>query len=159
MPLNAVLKVPSKLKWFVLAQLLLVLFVISLVIAVFGGLSAGVGVFVFFTMLVVIPIWLYKIAALNCVSFTVTDGTLTINSGIFTKRSCAISFTQIQNVATTRGPLTAMFGLSELSVWTASPNQIRVEKGNTHHRPTGLLWLETANAEWMKNFILEKRAK
>ena len=52
-----------------------------------------------------------------------------------------------------------MFGLSELNVWTASPSQIRVQKGKTEHRPTGMLWLETANAEWMKNFILEKQAK
>jgi membrane protein YdbS with pleckstrin-like domain len=159
MPLNTELKLPSKLKWLVLAQLVLMSFAISLVVSLFGGRSAGVGVFTFFAVLVVLPLWLYKALALKCVSFTVTDGTLTINSGILIKRSNAISFAQIQNVSNTKGPLAAMFGLSELHVWTASPSQIRVQKGKTEHRPTGLLWLEAANAEWMKNFILEKRAK
>ena len=87
-----------------------------------------------------------------------TDGALTINSGIFVRRSNAISFAQIQNISNTTGPLAGIFGLSELHVWTASPSQIRVQKGITEHRPTGMLWLEAANAEWMKNFILEKRA-
>ena len=36
---------------------------------------------------------------------------------------------------------------------------VRVHNDKTEHRPTGMLWLESANAEWMKNFILEKREK
>jgi len=159
MPLNTELKLPAKLKWFVLAKLLLVSLIISLLVAMFGGRSAGVGVFITFDILVVLPLWVYKIVAFKCVSFTLTDGTLTINSGIVVRRSNAISFAQIQNVSNTKGPLAAMFNLAELNVWTASPAQIRVQKNRTEHRPTGMLWLEAANAEWMKNFILEKRAK
>jgi len=159
MPLNTELKLPSKLKWLVLVQLLIVSFVISFLVALLGGRSAGVGVFIFFTVLIVLPIWLYEVVAFKCVSFTVTDGALTINSGIFIKCSNAISFAQIQNISSTKGPIAALFGLSKLSVWTASPSQIRVQKGETEHRPTGLLWLEAASAEWMKNFILEKRAR
>jgi membrane protein YdbS with pleckstrin-like domain len=159
MPLNTELKLPSKLKWLVLAQLLLMSFAISFVVALFGGRSAGVGVFIFFTVLIVLPLWVYKIVAFKRVSFTLTDGALTINSGIVVRRSNAISFAQIQNVSNTKGPLAAMFDLAELSVWTASPAQIRVQKNRTEHRPTGMLWLEAANAEWMKNFILEKRQK
>jgi membrane protein YdbS with pleckstrin-like domain len=159
MPLNTELKLLSKLKWLALAQLLLLSFVISFVIALFGGGSAGVGFFTFFFVLIVLPLWLYKIVAFNRVSFTVTDGTLTINSGILIRRSNAISFAQIQNISNTKGPLAAMFNLAELNVWTASPAQIRVRKDRTEHRPTGMLWLETGNAEWLKNFILEKRAK
>ncbi len=159
MPLNTELKLPSKLKWLALVQLLLLSFAISFVISIFGGRSAGVGVFIFFTALVVLPLWLYKTVAFKRVSFTLTDGTLTINSGILIRRSNAISFAQIQNISNTKGPLAAMFNLSELNVWTASPAQIHVQKDKTEHRPTGMLWLETANAEWMKNFILEKQAK
>ena len=92
MPLNTELKLPSKLKWLVLAQLLLIFFTISFVIALFGGRSAGVGFFTFFFVLIVLPLWLYKIVAFNRVFFTVTDGTLTINSGILVRRSNAISF-------------------------------------------------------------------
>jgi membrane protein YdbS with pleckstrin-like domain len=157
MPLNTELKLPSKLKWLVLAQLLLLSFAISFVVAIFGGRSAGVGVFIFFTVLIVLPIWLYEVVAFKCVSFTVTNATLTVNSGILVKSSNAISFAQIQNISNTKGPLAAMFGLSKMNVWTASPSQIRVTKGETEHKPTGMLWLETTNAEWMKNFILEKR--
>ena len=146
-----------------LAQLLLMSFAISLLIALFGGLfggrSAGVGFFIFFFVLIVLPLWLYKVAAFKRVSFTVTDGTLTINSGILVRRSNAISFAQIQNISNTKGPPVAMFNLAELRVWTASPAQIRLQKDKMEHRPTGMLWLETANAEWMKNFILEKQAK
>ena len=80
MPLNTELKLPSKLKWLVLAQLLLVSLVISFVVAIFGGRSAGVGVFIFFVVLIVLPLWLYKVVAFKRVSFTVTDGTLTISS-------------------------------------------------------------------------------
>ena len=97
MLLNTELKLPSKLKWLVLAQLLLTSFAISFVIALFGGRSAGVSVFIFFAILIGLPIWLYKVIAFKCVSFTVTDGTLTINSGILIKRSNATSFAQIQN--------------------------------------------------------------
>jgi len=52
------LKLPSKLKWLVLAQLLLMSFAISLVVGLFGGRSAGVGVFTFFALLIVLPLWL-----------------------------------------------------------------------------------------------------
>ena len=142
-----------------LTQLLVVSFIVSFVIALFGGRTAGVGVFTFLFVLIVLPLWLYRIVAFNRVSFTLTDGTLTINSGILIRRSNAIAFAQIQNISNTKGPLAAMFDLSELHVWTASPAQIRVQKNKTEHRPTGMLWLETTNAEWMKNFILEKRAK
>lgn len=159
MPLNTSLKVPSKIKWLVLVQLLFLSLLISLPFGLFGGRSAGVGVFTFFTVLIVLPIWLYKVVAFKCVSFTVTDGTLTINSGILIRGSNAIAFAQVQNISNTKGPLSAMFDLSELRVWTASPSQIRFEKGTTYYRPTGILWLETANAEWMRNFILKKRAK
>jgi membrane protein YdbS with pleckstrin-like domain len=126
--------------------------------SLFGGRLAGVAVFAFFAVLIGLPIWLYNIVALTCVSFSVTEGTLTIHSGILVKRSNTIAFVQIQNISNTKGPLAAMFGLSELHVWTASPSQISVQKGTTEYRPTGLLWLETSNAEWMKRFILEKRA-
>jgi len=159
MPLNTELKLPKKLRWLVLVQLLLLALVISFPVALFGGGSAGVGVFIFFTVWIVLPIWLYKVASFNCISFTVTDGVLTINSGIIVKHSNTISFAQIQNITNTKGPITGWFGLSKLSVWTASPAQVRVQKGTTEHRPTGMLWLKTANAEWMKNFILDNRAK
>ena len=155
MPLNTELKLPSKLIWFVATQLLIVAFVIALFVALLGGLSAGVGVFFTFVVLFV-PLWFYQLVAFKCVSFTVTDATLTVNSGILIKSSNAISFAQIQNISNTKGPLAAMFGLSKMNVWTASPSQIRVTKGETEHKPTGMLWLETTNAEWMKNFILEK---
>ena len=113
-----------------------------------------------FTFVVLfVPLWFYKVVAFKCVSFTVTDATLTVNSGILIKSSNAISFAQIQNISNTKGPLAAMLGLSKMNVWTASPSQIRVTKGETEHKPTGMLWLETTNAEWMKNFILEKQAK
>ena len=155
MPLNTELKLPSKLIWFVATRLLIVAFVIALFVALLGGLSAGVGVFFTFVVLFV-PLWFYQLVAFKCVSFTVTDATLTVNSGILIKSSNAISFAQIQNISNTKGPLAAMFGLSKMNVWTASPSQIRVTKGETEHKPTGMLWLETTNAEWMKNFILEK---
>ena len=158
MPLNTSLKLPSNLTWLVLTQLLLAFGGISLLLALIGGRAIGFGFFMFFAIVIVLPIWMYELIAFKYVSFSVAEGMVTIDSGIIFKHSNSISFAQVQNVTNTRGPIASSFGLSKVSIWTASPEQIRIQKNDTEHRPTGVLWLETAHAEWIKKFILEKKS-
>jgi len=44
-----------------------------------------------------------------------------------------------------------------LKIWTASPSQIRINKGNSRNLPEGQMWLETLTANSIKDFILSKK--
>ena len=156
--LNTPTKLPISLKWYVLAKLAIIFFVIPLPFMLLGNNAALSAIFFSFVVFIVLLIWLYTIVSYRFVSFAVGENMITINSGIFVKHSSAISFGQIQNVTSTRGPLAVLFGFSKLNIWTASPSQIHVQSGNSADTSTGLLWLKTVDAEWLKNFILAKRS-
>ncbi|HEY4509736.1 hypothetical protein A2963_04920 [Candidatus Roizmanbacteria bacterium RIFCSPLOWO2_01_FULL_40_13] len=156
LPLNIPNKLPKSLKWYVLTQLVLLFFVLSL-FGIFFDKNAWFAVFYFALLFLGLPIWIYVMISNKFISFVITENTITINSGIVFKRSNTIAFDQVQNADNSRGPLSTFFGLSKLSIWTASPSQMHIEKGRSENKPEGTLWLRTVDADELKDFILSKK--
>ncbi|OGG65226.1 hypothetical protein A2929_01565 [Candidatus Kaiserbacteria bacterium RIFCSPLOWO2_01_FULL_45_25] len=148
--LNTLNNLPNNLKWYALIKLLLILLLISIPFTFAGEwLNFYWSAFILF----ILPIWIYLVLSYKFTSFIVSDKTLTINSGILFKRSISISFDQIQNTDSSRGPLSSAFGISRLKIWTASPSQLRINQGNSNNKPDGLLWLLTTESIALKDFI------
>ncbi len=153
--LNTPNKLPPIVKWYILTEIVLIVFAISLPVLFF---SKGVWLLVFSLCLVFIglPAFVYFLLYFKFLTFTVENDKITINSGVIIKRSNSISFDKVQNVENIRGVLARLFGISKVSIWTSSPEQIKVYRKETIHKPTGVLELTVADGEWLKNFILGK---
>jgi membrane protein YdbS with pleckstrin-like domain len=82
-------------------------------------------------------------------SFTLTDHTINIDSGVFIQSSRVVRFDKIQDVEARRDLLHMLLGLKSVAIWTASLDQVR---GNTR-RPDGLIVLEADTADWLANFL------
>ena len=147
--LNTPTRLPSKIKLYWLIKIFLLLspfllfFPAFLILVIFFGF----------------PFFLYLMLFYNSFTFVVEDNKITINSGIITKRSKSIPFSIIQDVDNVSGILHRVFGLSEVNIWTSSPEQVQVYKGSTTHKPEGSLDLIAEDGDWLKNFILDKRSK
>ncbi|MDD5146043.1 MAG: PH domain-containing protein [Candidatus Pacebacteria bacterium] len=149
-------KLPLSLKWYALVKIALLFFIFSLIFIVFGK-SIWLYAFFFLFIFLGLPLWIYLIFTLKFTSFVITENTITINSGIFFKNSKTISFDKIQNCNASEGILSKMFNLSKLNIWTASPSQIHIERGNSSNKPEQFLWLNVKNAHWLKNFIFRRQ--
>jgi membrane protein YdbS with pleckstrin-like domain len=73
---------------------------------------------------------LYWILYYNMFSFVVTEGSISITSGVLFSSTKTTDFRAVQDVATKRGPLLMIFGLGILQGFTSSPDQIRVSGGS-----------------------------
>jgi uncharacterized membrane protein YdbT with pleckstrin-like domain len=103
-------------------------------------------------------VFVYFLLYYKFLSFVVENDKITINSGIIIKRSNSILFDKVQNVENVRGVLARLFGISKVSIWTSSPEQIRVYHKETIYKPAGRLELTITDGGWLKNFILGKHA-
>lgn len=92
------------------------------------------------------------------VSFTVEEEKITVTYGVVTKQSRAVPYDKVQSVSCISGPLMRMFGISTISIWTASPSQVvyNPQIRRSVGRPDVILVLQTADAEWLKEFISNK---
>lgn len=99
--------------------------------------------------------WVCLIFFYKYTYIVVGEGNITFNSGVFVKRSKTISFDRVQNVETAMGRIAAFFDVSDIAVWTASPGQSAGDIPG--HKPDGIFYLRSKDAEWLKNFILEKQ--
>lgn len=146
---NTPTQLPSKVKLYWLTKILLLLLPFLffppafLILVIFLGL----------------PVSLYLLLYYNSFTFIIEDTKITINSGVVIKRSKSIPFNIIQNVENVRGIFHRIFGLSNVNIWTSSPEQIKAYKGSTVHKSDGSLDLLVDDGEWLKNFILAKRSK
>lgn len=150
-PLNTPNVLPANLKWYALVKVILIFMAISAPAVLFDS-----WITFYFTILLSLgfPIWVYLALSYRFVTYILSENKLTIHSGIIFKRSLTIPFSTIQNSDCSRGPLSSMFDLSSLKIWTASPSQIRTEGGRSQNRPEGQLWLQTATANSIREFIL-----
>ena len=155
--LNTPTKLPPIIKWYILTKIVLLFFLAS-----FPFLLINKTWFFSFFLIVIIfiglPTFIYFLLYYKFLNFVVDNDKITINSGIIMKRSNSISFDKVQNVENVRGILARLFGISKVSIWTSSPEQIQVYKKETVHRPTGSLYLTVADGDWLKSFILGKHS-
>jgi membrane protein YdbS with pleckstrin-like domain len=103
-----------------------------------------------------IPFGIYFCLTFNSISFLLDENSISINSGILFKHSFSIAYNNVQNVDCTSGPLSGLFNLSTIKIWTAASSQIIIGRGNSNNEPDGLLTLKSEEAVWLKNFIINK---
>lgn len=139
-----------------ISPILIVIFFISL-----SGAGSGGFLPIFFSFLFVIglPYAIYKIIKINNISFVVNENSITKNYGVLTKRSNTLTFDKIQNINGVTSMFSSLFNLTKLNIWTASPSQTVISKGSSQNNPDIVLTLSLTDAEWIKNFILNKNIK
>jgi len=155
--LNTENKLPKKLKSYYLVELALFMLFFSLPFMVMG-IKIWIPFF-WLSLFIGLPMYLYFLFIYDATKFVVGENKITINSGIFIKKSKSVAFSGIQNVENVKGILRQMFGLSTVKIWTSSPSQIKISKSESEHMPDGMLILEDSDADWLKNYILDKQAK
>ncbi len=109
--------------------------------------NAGVMEWIFYLLALVMIV--NSFLRFRWFSFTLTERTINIDSGVFIQSSRVVRFDKIQDVESRRGLLQGLLGLKSVAIWTASLDQVR---GNTR-RPDGLILLETDTADWLANFL------
>jgi membrane protein YdbS with pleckstrin-like domain len=126
------------------------------------SVMAQFGVFAVFGIPVALFVILaiYQILYFNAFSFAVNEGQISITSGVLFSSTKTTDFRMVQNVASARGPILAMFGLSALRGFTSSPDQIHVSGGSfelggrggsrTTYRPDINMLLPVADAEQLR---------
>jgi hypothetical protein len=161
--LNTPNKLPSKIRWYWLTKIIILIFLISFLFSLaFSLINKNIlsTLFIILIIFISFPVFSYLLLLLyyNSLTFVVEDTKITINSGVIIKHSKSIPFNIIQNVENVRGILHRIFGISRVKIWTASPEQIQAYKGSTTHKPDGILDLTVEDGNWLKNFILEKHS-
>jgi len=157
LPHTIILNQKIKIPWAARFYGLTLLFIILLIITFFFSLSKNgtvafcvAGGFIFW-----IALWLLLDYA--CISYVISEHMITINSGILIKRSKSIPFAGVQNINNSRDPISMIFGISKINIWTASPSQIQINNGNSENAPSGLLLLRDDDAVWLKDYILKNK--
>jgi uncharacterized membrane protein YdbT with pleckstrin-like domain len=120
----------------------------------------GVIFVLLFLFFVGIPLLFYIFLYIKNFSFVFDQEKITVNSGILIKRSKTISFKNIQSVETITGIVEKFFNISRLEIFTASPQQIFSLEGQekrAKHLPDVTLYLLIEDAQFLKDFILEKK--
>ena len=92
-------------------------------------------------------------------SFIYDEKQIEIRKGILTKSRKSIPFSTIQDINIVSGILMRRFGLEKIEIWTSSPAQIQIQttrnRGTeTEHKPDGVLYLKTEDAESLRAFIV-----
>ncbi len=151
--LNRPQPLPSKYLQYAFASMVLWLAVISLFFsfASKSWLDSFFGLFILAT-----PLFLYIYLSFNAVSFQINNNAVAINSGIVFKKSKVIPFHSVQTVNLNTGPIQGLFGISAVEIWTASQSQSEVHSGNTEKRADGILYLETKDAEQLREIMTKK---
>jgi membrane protein YdbS with pleckstrin-like domain len=154
-PLNARQSLPTNAIWYALLRGLAPLLIVALAASVFGMTChgplcgrGGSGPWILYGLAVLMLA--QRILNIWSTSYVLTDKSISIDSGILSRRSCAIRFDRVQDVITTRGPLQALLGLKAIAIWTASPDQ-RV--GNRKGAADGYLILDADDVDWLRDYL------
>jgi membrane protein YdbS with pleckstrin-like domain len=109
--------------------------------------NAGVMEWIFYLLAVVMIV--NSFLRFRWFSFTLTDRTINIDSGVFIQSSRVVRFDKIQDVESRQGLLLRALDLKSVAIWTASLDQVRGNK----RRPDGLIVLEADTADWLANYL------
>jgi uncharacterized membrane protein YdbT with pleckstrin-like domain len=152
--LNQKYHLPEKYLWFILSELSFMAAIILFFMSIYD-LSFGVLAFWIYAFLIIIPAIIYFQIYNYFFSFTVNAGAITVNTGILIQRSKSLSFRNIQNIEIVQGFIESFFNISTINIWTASPGQA-AKNGKIKSVPDISLILDSKDADWLKNFILNQ---
>src|SRR3989344_1472817 len=148
-------KMPRTVLVYSIIGLILKLCILTLPFMILGE-GEFMSVFKFIFLLLGVCAVLYCWVDYENTSFVLEDGKITINRGIFTKRSKTLPFDKVQNVNVFSGPITTLMGISGIKIWTASPGQRVVSNnGITGSLADGFLYLFTQDAHWLRDEIFK----
>ena len=154
--LNSRNNLPDKLKLYYLTKLVLIFLLIAMLIVTAIKSISIIVVFLFFLFFIVLPLFIIEVISYNNIFFSIDETKITINYGVISKKSNAIAFDRVQNISCTKGPLLNIFGLSKIEIWTASPGQVVIAKGNSSSVPEEILILLDADSKWLQDYVLNK---
>ena len=121
--------------------------------------SNGAELFLYIAILVAAVTIGHPVLYYFLFTFEFSEKTVTINSGILFRQYETVSFDRIQVIDNERGPLLMLFGLTEMRVWTASPDQYNQEHaGHLDPSPDARLLLRKDDAESVKEFVTHARS-
>jgi uncharacterized membrane protein YdbT with pleckstrin-like domain len=102
-----------------------------------------------------VAIVILALPILDYVSLTyeLSEQAITLNSGIIFREYESVNFNRIQVVDDERGPLLMLFGLTEVRIWTASPDQLGVNAEHALTNPDLSLLLAKNDAESVRQFM------
>jgi len=133
--LKFVYKLPNSTYLYFLLRMMLFLLFFSIIIGIFA--KSIFGVFIFLLIFVAIPLGAILYIKYKNISFSIDENTISINSGVIFKHSTSIAFNNIQNIDCAKGPLTGLFELSVLKIWTAASSQIVINQGKSKNKLHG----------------------
>jgi uncharacterized membrane protein YdbT with pleckstrin-like domain len=146
-------KLPSAVRSYLLAVIVLLCLVISSPLLLFGQ-TVWLGFFIVALVLFGIPFAVYASIDIAMTSFVVKDDSITTDSGILFRRSKAIAYANVQSVETVSNMLSTLFGVSSINIWTASQNQLDLSTSQLSKKPDQRLYLLTEDAKWLREFIV-----
>ncbi|MFA5062200.1 MAG: PH domain-containing protein [Patescibacteria group bacterium] len=145
-------KMSNSLLLYAAVKIALLLFLVTVPILLFAS-KYWVGFFVVLLVIIGAPVFIRFFIDFQFTSFFLDQGSLTINWGMFIKKSKSIAFDKIQDIKTISGPLMGLFKLARISIWTASLSQVG-DKNELH--PDGLLYLGKEDANLLRELMMKK---
>lgn len=147
-------KIPSTYLWYAFIKTILLLWLISLPFSLAGhGMDAFRVIFGLFG----IPVLIYIYLSYKNFSYMIDDGKITTFSGILSKRTKTIPFNTIQNIETDSGLISRMFNITEINIWTSSPSQIEIVRGNSDNKADMSFYLNSIDAESVREILYPKK--
>lgn len=147
-------EMPSSYLWYAFVKISLLLWLITLPFSLTGhGMDAFRVVFGLFG----IPIFIYLYLSYKNFSYIIDDDKITTYTGILSKRTKTISFNTIQNVETDSGIISRIFKIAEINIWTSSPSQIEINRGDSNNKPDISFYLSIEDSGKVRDIIYKKK--
>lgn len=148
--LGEVNHLPSKVVWYQVSSIVIVIFLISL----FISFKFFWPVFITLIVIIALPVLLMCFINYKFFSFVVENDKITTKSGMLSRNTKTIPFSRVQTVDSKQGLWMRLFNLSIVKIWTASPQQVNNTKSNS--KPDMAMVLANEDVEQLKNIILGK---
>lgn len=147
-------KIPINYFWYAFVKITLLLWLVTIPFSIAG---AGPEAYKVIFWLFGVPILLYLYLSYKNFSYMIDDNKITTYSGILSKRTKTIAFSTIQNIETNSGVISRIFKISGINIWTSSPSQIEIRRGESDNRPDMSFYLSIEDAEKIKDVIYTKK--
>jgi uncharacterized membrane protein YdbT with pleckstrin-like domain len=144
---------PKNYIWFSLTKKILIILAIVLIIPSDGG---AFGFFIGLLFLVGIPSLIAIHLKVKNTFLIYDEKKITIRSGYLSKKSKSIPLDKIENVEINQSLYARIFGVGYIQIWTSSPSQIVISKGNSKNKPDQVFLLEIEDAESLRESLLNR---
>lgn len=149
---NETTKFTPRSKYYLFTKILLIITLLSIIFSISGDANFF-AVFSFLAVIFGLPFFIFISLTYNSWSFLVDENNIIINYGILVKKSKMIPFDKIQSINRRQGILMGFFNITNIDIWTSSPNQFDIQDGKSSNKPDGNIVLTNEDADWLQRFI------